>query len=252
MDLQLRGRRCLVTGASAGIGASIARILACEGATVVVVARRADRLEALADECAGNGSLRPIVVAGDIAKKEEVGRIADAAARAVGPIQVLVNCAGGSRPAPLEAAEELWEEAFAINFSAGRRLSHALIPEMRKARWGRIINVTSLMEPLSLNAAIAAKAAFNLWAKGISRDLAPEGITVNTIAPGRIESEQVNERLFADEQSRHKFAERHIPMGYFGIPEDLANLAVFLASPLSRYITGALIPVDGGMKYAAA
>jgi 3-oxoacyl-[acyl-carrier protein] reductase len=252
VDLQLKGRRCLVTGASAGIGASITRVLAREGAAVVAVARRADRLEALVDDCVKTGALRLLPLAGDITKKEEVARIARTAADAVGPIEVLVNCAGGSRPAPLDLAEELWDEAFAINFDAGRRLSHALLPDMRKARWGRIINVTSLMEPLSLNAAIAAKAAFNLWAKGISRDLAPEGITVNTIAPGRIESEQVNERLFSDEQARREFAERHIPMGFFGVPEDLANLAAFLASPLARYITGALIPVDGGMKYAAA
>jgi len=250
MDLQLGGRRCLVTGASAGIGAGIVRALAREGASVVAVARRAEKLEALAEEVAESGSPRPVPLAGDITVKDEVIRIAREASEAVGPIEILVNCAGGSRPAPLDAPEELWEEAFSINFVAGRRLSHELLPAMRRAGWGRIINVTSLMEPLSLNAAIAAKAAFNLWAKGISRDLGPEGITVNTIAPGRIESEQVMDRLYSTEETRRAFTAQHIPAGYFGVPDDLANLAAFLASPLARYITGTLIPVDGGMKYA--
>jgi 3-oxoacyl-[acyl-carrier protein] reductase len=250
MDLMLAGRRCLVTGASAGIGASIVEILAREGATVVAVARRVEKLNELADAVARTGAAKPIVVAGDITKKEEVKRIAEEAADAVGSTEILINCAGGSRPTTVEAGDDVWDEAMALNFTAGRRLSNEVLPAMRKARWGRIINVTSLSEPQGLNAAIAAKAAFNLWAKGLSRDIAAEGITINTIAPGRIESEQVNKRLWPTEESRHEFAARYIPMGYFGKPANLAVLAAFLASPLAEYITGTVIPVDGGMKWS--
>lgn len=250
MDLKLKGRKCLVTGASAGIGAAIVKALAMEGAMVVSTARRVDQLEIFADEVARAGGTRPIPVVGDLTAAEDVQHIAREAAAAVGSIEILVNCAGGSRPATIEDSDELWDQAMALNFTAGRKLSTELLPNMVRAGWGRIINVTSLMEPLSLNAAISAKAAFNLWAKGLSRDIASKGVTINTIAPGRIESEQVD-RLWATDQSREEFSNKHIPKGYFGKPEDLAHLATFLASPLADYITGTTIPVDGGQKYSA-
>ncbi|AHG63479.1 SDR family NAD(P)-dependent oxidoreductase [Advenella mimigardefordensis] len=250
MDLMLEGRRCLVTGVSAGIGAAIAEGLAREGAIVVATARREDKLEQWADAMQAQGLRRPLIVAGDITDARQVGRIACQAAQLAGPIEVLVNCAGGSRPVTLEAGEDAWDEAMALNFTAGRRLAEQVLPGMREAGWGRIINITGLMEPHFLNAALAAKAALHLWAKGLSRDLAKEGITINSIAPGRIESEQVR-RLYP-ESERAAFIERYIPVGYFGVPGDLACLAVFLASPLARYITGTLIPVDGGMSHKGA
>jgi len=246
----LKGRRCLVTGASAGIGAGIVEVLAREGARVVATARRADRLQALANALKEAGVVRPVTLVGDITDVNDVKRVARAAAEAVGPIEILVNCAGGSRPVSVEDGDDVWDEAFALNFTAGRRLTGEVLPGMRKARWGRIINVTGLMEPRSLNAAIAAKAAFHLWAKGLSRDLAPEGITINSIPPGRIDSEQV-ERLYPPKE-RQEFIERNIPIGYFGKPSDVAPLVAFLASPLAGYITGTVIPVDGGLSYYGA
>lgn len=249
MDLQLKGRRCIVTGASAGIGASIVSVLAAEGASVVAVARRADRLNGFAEAIATCGHPRPHVVAGDITRRDGVAEIAAAAKAALGgEVEILVNCAGGSRPATLDSGEAFWEEAMLLNFTAGRWMSEAVLPAMRAAGWGRILNITAMMEPLSLNAAISAKGAFNLWAKGLSRDLAPEGITINTLAPGRIHSEQVDEKLFDTGSDQQAFADRYIPMRRFGRPEEMANLAAFMVSPLASYITGALIAVDGGMK----
>ena len=102
-----------------------------------------------------------------------------------------------------------------------------------------------------LNAASAAKAALHLWAKGLSCDVASDGVTVNTIPPGRINSEQTLTKLHPTEESRCTFVEHNIPAGYFGEPEDVGYLVAFLASPLARYITGAVIPVDGGMHYFA-
>lgn len=119
---------------------------------------------------------------------------------------------------------------------------------MQAKRWGRILNLSGSMEPRSLNAATAAKAALHLWAKGLSCDVAAHGITVDTLAPGRIDSEQVRDRLHPTEESRRAFIDRYIPIGHFGEPEDLV---AFLASPRARYITGAVTPVDGGMHFFA-
>lgn len=250
MDLQLKGRRCLVTGASAGIGAGIVRALAQEGALVVATARREELLETLANEVAKEGKPRPVTVPGNLTDKGDVRRIAKEAAAAVGPIEILVNCAGGSRPVPIDASDEQWEQAIALNFTSARRLTQEVLPAMREAHWGRIINITGLMEPRTVNAATAAKAALHLWAKGLSRDVAHDGITVNNVPPGRIESEQVA-RLFPKAQ-RQAFIEANVPIGYFGQPADIASLVTYLASPLARYITGTVIPVDGGMSYFGA
>jgi len=237
MDYELKGRSCLVTGASSGIGAGIVRLFSEQGATVTAIARRVDRIERLPGVSA---------VAADVTSARDLDRVA-----ATGPVEILVNCAGGSRPTTPDSGEDVWEEAFALNFTAVRRLTTALLPAMRQRKWGRIVNISGSMEPRGLNAAIAAKGALHLWAKGLSCDIARDGVTLNTLQPGRIDSEQIREKLHPTEESRRTFIERNIPIGFFGEPADIAHLVAFLASPAARYITGAVIPVDGGMHYFA-
>ena len=246
MELDLTSRTALVSGASIGIGRAIAKGLAREGVRVVAVARRKDLLEKLAQESriAGGGTIIP--VAQDLMQEDAARKLAAAAVDQLGHIDILVNNAGGSRPLPVDAPDSDWDEAIALNFTRYRQVTHALLPQMIERKWGRIINITGKSEPEGLNAAFSAKAAVHAWAKGLSREIGRHGITVNCIPPGRIMSEQIRRNY--PEDYRTRFAEEEIPVGYWGEPEDLAALAVFLAAPVARYITGAVIPVDGGLR----
>jgi len=246
VDLRLRDKTALVTGASMGIGRAIAKALAAEGVRVAAVARRAELLDTLAAEIGDAGGDRPALIIQDIMAEDAARRVRDVALTMLGAVDILVNCAGGSRPLPVDAPEARWEEAITLNFTRQRQLTHALLPGMIERHWGRIINITGKSEPEGLNAAFAAKAAMHAWAKGLSREVGKHGITVNSIPPGRIMSEQIR-RNYPEEYRKH-FAETEIPMRFWGEPEDLAVVAVFLASPLARYVTGAVIPVDGGLR----
>ena len=239
MDLGLKDRVCVVTGASTGIGRAVARLLLAEGARVVAVARR----ETLLAEIRG-ATAAPM----DLTSDDAAGRLKQIVLGAFGRIDVLVNNAGGSRPSGPMADEEAWNEGMRLNFTAARRLTQAFIPAMQAQKWGRIVNVTGTDEPVGSNAATPAKAATTAWSKGLSRDLGRDGITVNCVAPGRIMSEQVVERLYPTAEERRRFAEAHIPVGRFGEPEEIAALIVFLCSEPAGYVTGDVFHVDGGMR----
>lgn len=248
MDLQLKGRACLITGASQGIGKGTARVMAAEGCRVAIVARREALLNELADEIAAAGVERPVVIAEDVTRQGGLERIRDAVYDAFGNLDILVNSAGGSRPIPWDAGDDVWYEGMMLNFEMLRRLTMLFIPGMRERGFGRVINLTGSSEPRGVNVANSAKAAVHTWAKGLSRVVAADGVTINCLPPGRINSEQILERLHPDPKEREEFAKREIPAGYFGEPEDMAYLIAFLASPLARYITGEVIHVDGGMR----
>jgi 3-oxoacyl-[acyl-carrier protein] reductase len=246
MDLELKSKTAVVTGASIGIGRAIAKGLALEGVRVVAVARRKDLLEKLVQEVKAEKGAAVIPLEQDIMQDDAAKKLAAAAIAELGHVDILVNNAGGSRPLPIDAPDSDWDEAIALNFTSYRKVAHALLPQMIARRWGRIINITGKSEPEGLNAAFAAKAAVHAWAKGLSRVIGKHGITVNCIPPGRIMSEQIR-RNYPEDYRKH-FAEEEIPVGYWGEPADLAALALFLASPVARYITGTVIPVDGGLR----
>ena len=132
-----------------------------------------------------------------------------------------------------------------LNFFRIRELTHAVLPLMKKNHWGRVITFTGTSEPRMLNAAFTAKAAVHVWAKAISRDFAADGITVNCLQPGRIRTEQIKKR-YPTLESELEYSRQEIPLGRFGDPEEIAAVAIFLASPLASYVTGTVIPVDGG------
>jgi 3-oxoacyl-[acyl-carrier protein] reductase len=247
MDLQLKGRTALVTGASVGIGRGIANALAAEGVRLALTARRMDKLQEVAAEIVAAGGAEPVIFEQDMLAEDAAPRIAQRALEGLGGVDILVNNAGGSRSfKDLHVSEEAWNEAITLNFHRPRQLGDALIDQMIERRWGRIINITGKSEPDHVNGAFCAKAGMHSWAKGLSRMVGPHGVTVNCIPPGRIHSEQIF-RNYTPEYRQWQ-CENEIPMGRYGEPEDLANLVCFLASPKASYITGAVIPVDGGLR----
>ncbi len=247
MDMQLQGRIALVTGASAGIGRGIALSLAAEGVRLAITARRVDRLRELAAQITAAGGAEPVLIEQDMYAEDAAQRIASAAVQGLGQVDILVNNAGGSRSfKDLHVSEAQWQEAMTLNFHRPRQLADALIDQMIARRWGRIINITGKSEPEHVNGAFCAKAGMHSWAKGLSRMVGPHGVTVNCVPPGRIHSEQIF-RNYTPEYRQWQ-CENEIPVGRYGEPEDMANLVTFLASPRASYITGAVIPVDGGLR----
>jgi 3-oxoacyl-[acyl-carrier protein] reductase len=225
-----------------GIGRGIATALAREGVRLAVVARRRSLLEALERELGA----KLVIIECDLLSEASIEKIAAEALQGLGSVEILVNNAGGSRRFTLEATEAQWDEALTLNFTRQRQLTHRLLPQMIERKWGRIINITGKSEPEGLNGAFAAKAAMHSWAKGLSREVGKHGITVNCVPPGRIVSEQILRNYSPEFRKRE--SEEDIPVGEYGQPADIAHLVCFLASPLARYITGAVIPVDGGLR----
>jgi 3-oxoacyl-[acyl-carrier protein] reductase len=246
VDLHLEGKTALVTGASAGIGRAIAKGLAAEGVRLMITGRRESELDSLSEEIVAADGHQPRIIALDMLEEDAPERLAQAALSALDKVEILINCAGGSRPLPVDAPEERWQEAMTLNFTRPRQLTHALLPGMIENGWGRIVSITGKSEPEGLNASFSAKAAVHAWAKGLSREVGRFGITINSIAPGRIMSDQIRRNYSPEYREEH--AAKEIPVGRYGEPEELACLAVFLASPVACYITGTVLAVDGGLR----
>ena len=187
------------------------------------------------------------MVPADLTDDNGPAALAETVLADLGRVDILVNNAGLSRTLPENAPEAAWDEAMMLKFTMGRRLTYHFLAGMRARGWGRIIHVTGVLEPFTANAGLAGCAATHAWAKGMSRDVAKDGVTVNCVPPGRINSEQILTRLHPTEASRKAFIDANIPAGRFGEPEEFGRLVAFLASPLAGYITGCVIPVDGGM-----
>lgn len=250
MDLQLAGKTAVISGASAGIGRVTALTLAREGVTVAIVARREEELRALADEIVNEGSPEPVVIVDDLGEDGSFDRVAAACSTSLGHVDIVVNNLGQARPFDLNTSEDEWDEAFRLNFVTARRLTTPFLAGMAERKWGRVIAMTATSEPSHVSGSLTAKAALLIWAKGLARVVAPDGITVNCVSPGYLMTDQIRNNFIPTfvptPEQQQEWLDREIPVGRFGDPADAANLITFLCSPLAGYITGQRVYVDGG------
>lgn len=268
MDLQLSGKRALVTGSSSGIGAAIARELADEGVSVVVHGRDRARAEAVAAEVAAKG-VQSAVALGSVTTDSDADAIAQTALEAMGGIDILVNSAGGvvtsGNPDWMDVSSNDWLESFNLNVVSLIRFAKVLAPGMIERSWGRVINISSVGGKQLSGRLLeygSAKGAADHVTSNLSRTLAPHGVTVNAIAPGTVLTPQAERWImtvkeqngwtgdFAECERRYTTEWVQQPVPRLGRAEEIAAAAAFLASPRSDFTTGAVIRVDGGVLRA--
>lgn len=246
MDLYLNGKTALVTGASQGIGRAIAKELSREGVKVFATARNEGLLKKLKEEIVAEGGFEPITLTQNFVTPDAPQKIAAAALNSLGHLDILVNNAGRSRPLDVIGPEDEWQAGMTLDFDRHRQLTQQLLPHFMKREQGSILNITSTYELRSINASAVAKASIVVWSKQLAGELGHYGIRVNCLQPGLIDTANTRPLFPGDE--RRKFAETEIPLGDFGQPQDMANMAAFLVSSRARYITGTVAVVDGGMR----
>jgi 3-oxoacyl-[acyl-carrier protein] reductase len=242
MDLHLDGRTAIVCGASAGIGLGIAEALAEEGADVVMFARRQELVEREAARLGG------LAVQGDVTSAEDCERLVEAAVDAHGRIDILINNSGGPPRTPAVGLTDAQvETAVQLLLVSVVRLTRLCLPYLERSPAGRVVNVTSstVREPTDhLALSNAVRPGVIGWAKTLARELGPTGITVNSIAPGRIDTERIRE-VYPDGPTDADL--QTIPLRRLGTPRELGDLVAFLCSDRASYVTGTVIPVDGGL-----
>jgi gluconate 5-dehydrogenase len=247
----LAGRVALVTGAYRGLGFSIARGLAQAGATVILNGRKPDEL-AKAAKTLTDAGLKADVAVFDITDRGAIRAGVDAAIARHGGIDILVNNAGIQRRAPLvDFSQKEWDEVIATNLTAPFVVSQAVLPQMIARKRGKIIHIASLMSELARPTVVpytAAKGGVRQLTRGMAVELAPMGIQVNAIAPGYFATEM--NRALIDNAEFNAWVCKRTPAGRWGQPDELAGLAVFLASGASDYMTGQMLVIDGGMSVA--
>jgi 3-oxoacyl-[acyl-carrier protein] reductase len=250
MNLGIRGRVALVTGASSGIGEAVALALAAEGVTLAIAARRRDKLEAVALEAKRRGAADAHAFEADLDDGNSIAKLLAAVRHDLGSVEILVANKGGPKPGGyLDLARDDWDRAYHGMLSSTLQLVDGVIPAMRTRGWGRIVALTSssVKQPIpGLVLSNAFRTALVSALKTLSMEVAPQGITINAIATGRIQTDRLRQ-LYPDEASMEAAARAEIPIGRVATPAEFAPMVAFLCGEPARYVTGQTIAVDGGL-----
>jgi 3-oxoacyl-[acyl-carrier protein] reductase len=245
VTLGLDGRTAIVCGASSGMGLAISEALAEEGANVAMFARRRDVLEREAERIGALG------VRGDLTVPADLEKLVERTVKAFGGIDVLVNNGGGPPRGPAEGVDvAAVESAVELLLLPVVRLTNLCLPHLERSGRGRIVTIesSSVREPIDgLALSNAVRPGVVGWLKTLAREVGPKGITVNTIAPGQIDTDRLAQ-LYAQRSGSREQAEAQIPLRRFGQPAEIARVVCFLASDQASYVTGAVVPVDGGQS----
>lgn len=258
MDLGLDGKVALVAAASRGLGKATAMELSKEGAHVAIAARGRSSLQATAEEIRRSAKGQVMPVRADVSVVSDIEALVEAVTSEFGHIDILVNNAGGPRPGGFtDMSDEDWLGAVNLNLMSAIRLTRLVLPSMRRRRWGRIVNITSVWvkQPIpSLILSNTARAGVVAMAKTLAGQVAAEGITINNVCPGYILTDRARDLARSDAKTHSRTVEgimaeweSSIPAHRLGRPEELADLIAFLASERAAYITGATIQLDGGL-----
>ncbi len=261
MDLKLTGKRALVLAASRGLGFATAMGLAREGVALVICSRDDTRIREAADKIRAATGARVEGLAADVSSADEAGRLVGHSVGVLGGLDIVVHNAGGPPAGPfLSITDAQWQKAFEQNLMSFVRLVQAAVPELKKAGGGRILTIasSSIKQPVpGLVTSNALRAGIWGLAKTLARELGPDNILVNVVAPGRIQTERIDEldqatatRRGVDVQQVKRESVGAIPLGRIGTPDEFASILVFLASDAARYISGQAITVDGGAMTA--
>ncbi|TWV57407.1 SDR family oxidoreductase [Streptomyces misionensis] len=256
MDIEVTGRRALVTGAGAGIGAAVVRALARHGARVALCAHDERELAELTEELRSTGAeVHPICA--DLSDAGAVACVEAGCRATLGGCDILVNNVGIAPLQPFEqAGPDDWEALFRLNLLAAVALTRAFLPDMRAQQWGRIVMTGSTLAKYPTAAQVpyaASKAALAVTAKALAREYAADGVLVNSVMPGRIRTSLWERAARARAGGADSTGElvaarsRDIPLGRFGRPQEVANVVLFLVSELASYVNGVALDVDGGL-----
>lgn len=258
MDYGLKGRCALVTGASRGMGRAIASLLAAEGANVALVARDPEILEATASRIRETADGEVLAISGDVSAADTTTAVIATLEEKWGRLDILVNNGGGPPPGSfLDHDDMAWQNAIDLNLMSVIRFTRTAVPLMKAGGWGRIVNITSTLakEPTSgMVLSATARAGVSAFSKAVAAEIAPMGITINTVCPGGVRTDRLVSLFETMAEQQEKSAEAliegavaSIPMGRFAEPEEFAQFVVFLTSERAGYITGTTLSVDGGL-----
>jgi 3-oxoacyl-[acyl-carrier protein] reductase len=250
MDLGIRGRKALVTGASAGLGEAVALALAREGATLALAARRTDRLAAVAGKAKELGADDARAFALDLNDPSSIGAMLDAVRTAFGDVDIVVLNGGGPKPGSFtDVGIEDWDAGYRLLLRSMLVLLDALVPAMRAQRWGRIVALTSsaVKQPIStLVLSNAFRTALVSALRTLADEVARDGVIVNSIATGRVLTDRLRS-LYENDEAKLREAAAQVPAGRIASPQEFAPLVAFLCGEGASYVTGQTISIDGGL-----